>query len=233
MKQINLKKTVGLAALIILMPTMAMAYGGQGKGNGSYGPPQAAIDACDGKVTGDAVEFTNRRNDTISGTCQEEGGLMLAMPEGGHRGNGYGRMGRSGSGCGDNEWRGKHRQGRHEMRAELLDLTEEQQEQIEAIRSEERAAHRELREKMQGYSEQMRELTDAGTFDEDAIRAIAEAKAKTQVELAVAKARTHSKIHAIMTSEQQELAKNFRSERQNKRGGHRRGAGGGWQSDID
>ena len=232
MKQISLRKTVGLAALIILMPSMAMAYGGQGKGKGSYGPPQAAIDACDGKTSGDAVEFNNRRNVTMSATCQEEDGLMVAMPAGGHHGNGYGRMGMS-SKYGENEWRGKHRQDRRGMRAELLGLTEEQQEQIEAIRSEERAAHRELREKMQGYREQMRELTDAGTFDEDAIRAIAEEKAKTQVELAVAKARSHSKIHAIMTPEQQELAKNFRSERHNKRGGHRRGAGGGWQSDLD
>lgn len=232
MKQINLKKTVKLAAIIVLLPTMAMAYGGQGKGKGNYGPPQAAIDACDGKITGYAVEFTNRRNATISGTCQEEDGLMIAMPAGGHRGNGYGRMGMS-SKYGENEWRGKHRQNRHEMRSEFLGLTAEQQEQIEAIRTEERAAHRDLREKMQAYREQMRELTDAGTFDEDAIRAVAEGKAKIQVELAVAKAQSRSRIHAIMTPEQQELAKNFRSERHNKRGNHRRGAGGGWQSDLD
>ena len=230
MKQISLRKTVGLAALIILMPSMAMAYGGQGKGKGSYGPPQAAIDACADKTSGDAVEFTNRRNLTISATCQEEDGLMIAMPEGGHHGNGYGRMGKSG--CGDNEWRGKHRQDRRGMRAEFLGLNEEQQEQIEAIRSADRAAHRDLREKMRAYRDQIRDLTDAGTFDEDAIRTIAEGKAKIQVEMAVAKAQTRSRIHAIMTPEQQELAKNFRSERQNKRGEHRRGGRGGWQRDL-
>ena len=228
MKQISLKKTVGLAALIFLLPTMAIAYGGQGKGRGHYGPPQTAIDACDGKNTGDTVEFTNRRNLTISGSCQEENGLLIAMPEGGHRGYGYGMGGRSGCGYGENEWGAGDRQYRHEMRAEQLGLTEEQQEQIEAIRTAELAARRDLMEKMQGYREQMRELTDEGTFDENAVRAIAEEKARTQVELAVSRAQMRSRIHAIMTPEQQELAKNISAERYNRRGRHHRGPGGGW-----
>ena len=58
---------------------------------------------------------------------------------------------------------------------------------------------------MLGYREQMRELTNEGTFDENAIRAIAEEKAKIQVELAVSRAEMRSRIHAIMTPEQQEL----------------------------
>ena len=228
MKQINLKKTVELAALILILPSMAIAYGGQGEGKGNYGPPQTAIDACDGKVAGDAVEFTNRRDETISGTCQDENDLMIAMPEGGHRANGYGMMSRSGPGYDKNDRRGNNRQYRHEMRAELLGLSDEQQEQIETIRTEERTTHRELREKMREYRDQMQELTNAGSFDEKAVRAIAEEKAKIQVELAVSKAQTRSRIHAIMTPEQQELAKNFRSERNNKRGKHHRSAGGRW-----
>ena len=228
MKQNSLKKTVGLAALILLLPTLAMAYGGQGKGRGQYGPPQTAIDACDGKNTGDTVEFVNRRNVSISGTCQEENGQLIAMPEDGHRGKGYGMKDRPGCGNGENEWRGEDREYRHEMRAELLGLTEEQQEQIEAIRSAEIAAHRDLREKMLEYREQMRELTNMGTFDESAIRAIAEEKAKIQVEMAVSRAEMRSKIHAIMTPEQQELAKNISSERHDRRGRHHRGPGGGW-----
>ena len=225
MKQNSLKKTVGLAAVIFLLPTLAIAYGGPGKGRGQYGPPQTAIDACDGKNTGDMVEFMNRRNVSISGTCRELDGLLIAMPEGGLGGKGYGRLG-----CdyGEKEWQGGNREYRHEIRAELLGLTEEQQEQIEAIRSEEIAAHRDLRGKMLEYSEQMRELTNKGTLDEDAVRALAEEKAKIQVEMAVAKAEMHSRIHAVMTPEQQELAKNFRSERHNRRGIHHRGPGGGW-----
>jgi len=171
MKQNSLKKTVGLAAVIFLLPTLAIAYGGPGKGRDQYEPPQTAIDACEGKNTGDMVEFMNRRNVSISGTCRELDGLLIAMPEGGPGGKGYGRLG-----CdyGEKEWQGRDREYRHEMRAELLGLTEEQQEQIEAIRSEEIAAHRDLREKMLEYSEQMRELTNKGTFDEDAVRALAD-----------------------------------------------------------
>jgi Spy/CpxP family protein refolding chaperone len=197
MKQISLKKTVGLAALIFLLPTLAMAYGG-------------------------------------------------------HRGNGFGWAGRPGCEYGENEWRGGDRQYRHEMRAELLSLTDEQQEQIEAIRTAEIAgltdeqqeqieairtaeiaAHRDLREKMLEYREQMREITNKGTFDESAVRVIAEEKAKIQVEMAVARAEMRSKIHAIMTPEQQELAKNFSSERHNRWGRHHRGPGRGWQPDFD
>ena len=228
MKQNSLKKTIGLAALIFLLPTLAMAYGGQGKGRGQYGPPQTAIDACDGKNTGDTVEFTNRRNVSISGTCLELDDQLIATPEGGHRGKGYGMTGKPGCGYGENEWQGGDRQYRHEMRAELLGLTEEQQEQIETIRTAEIAAHRDLREKMIEYREQMRELTDKGTFDEDAIRSIAEEKAKIQVEMAVSRAEMRSRIHAIMTPEQQELAKNFSAERHNRRGRHHRGPGDGW-----
>ena len=228
MKQNSLKKTVGLAAVIFHLPTLAMAYGGPGKGRGQYGPPQTAIDACDGKNTGDTVEFMNRRNVSISGTCQEDNGMLIATPEGGHRGKGYGRAGSQGCDYGEDEWRGGDKQYRHEMRAELLGLTEEQQEQIEAIRTAEIAAHRDLREKMFEYREQMRELTSEGTFDENEIRAIAEEMSKIQVEMAVSRAEMRSRIHAFMTPEQQELAKNFSSERQDRRGRHHRGPGGGW-----
>ena len=148
-------------------------------------------------------------------------------------GGGYGPSDKSEYGCGQNGWFGAHRQGRGEIVAEIIGLTEEQQEQIAAIREEERSSNEALREKLWDYKDQMREMTDAGTFDEKAIRAIAKEKAEVQAEMAVARARMQSRVHAIMTPEQQELAKNFRSERQNKRGKHRRGAGGGWQSDLD
>ena len=230
MKQNSLKKTVGLAAVIFLLPTLAIAYGGPGKGRGQYGPPQAAIDACDGKNTGDTVEFMNRRNVSISGTCRELDGLLIAMPEGGPGGKGYGRPG---CGYGEKEWQGGDREYRLEMRAELLGLTEEQQDQIEAIRTAEIAAHEDLREKMFEYREQMRELTNKGTFDEDAVRALAEEKAKTQVEMAVARAEMRSRIHAVMTPEQQELAKKISSERHYRWGRHHRGPGGGWQPDFE
>lgn len=89
MKQLNLRKTVGLVVLVVLLPTMAFAFGGQGRGGGQKSPPQAAIDACSGKNAGDVVEFSNRRNETVSGTCQGQNGKMFAVPE--NRRGGKGR----------------------------------------------------------------------------------------------------------------------------------------------
>lgn len=48
-------------------------------------PPQEAIAACEGKSTGDKVEFETPRGDTISGTCVTKGDLVFAIPEGGHQ----------------------------------------------------------------------------------------------------------------------------------------------------
>ncbi len=128
----------------------------------------------------------------------------------------------SGSEYGENERRGNHhKQNRHERVAERLGLNDEQQEQIQAIRKEERNGHQALREDMREYQVQMRQLTDDGTFDENAIRTLAEEKAKIQVEMAVAKARMHSQVHEIMTPEQRELAKELQSQRFNKQGKHR------------
>ncbi len=141
-------------------------------------------------------------------------------------GDGFG-YGMSGSGYGQNNCYGGQGQGRGGMMAEILGLSEEQEEQIQVIREEERAANVALREKMQEYRDQMWALTDAGDFDEKAIRVLAEGKADVQVEMAVAKARMQSRIHAIMTSEQQELAEKLRSVRKDRRGKGKRGSGGG------
>jgi len=124
------------------------------------------------------------------------------------------------------DWRGQHRENRHEKVGDLLGLSKEQEQQIEAIRTEEWDANKSLREKLWDYREQMRGLTDTGSFDEKAIRALAEEQAKIQVELAISKARMHSRIHEIMTPEQQELATKLRAARRDRRG-QRRGPGDG------
>ncbi|MCK4838567.1 MAG: hypothetical protein KAS94_07160 [Desulfobulbaceae bacterium] len=88
MKLSNFKKTVGFTALVVLLPTLAFAYGGQGRSGGQNGPPQVAIEACAGKNIGDMVEFTGRHDDTISATCREKDGQMFAVPENGRGGKG-------------------------------------------------------------------------------------------------------------------------------------------------
>jgi len=148
-------------------------------------------------------------------------------------GGGYGPPTWSDSDNSGDDWRGHHSQSRHEMVAEILGLTEEQQEKIDAIREEERDANEGLRDKLRQSREQIQELTDTGTFDEKAVRAIAAKQAEIQVELGVSKARMHSRIHALMTPEQQELAARLRNVRKGRKGdkdsddrrGPRRGPG--------
>jgi hypothetical protein len=59
-------------------------------------PPQEAIQACDGKTSGDTCSFTGMRNDTVTGTCRNgpdgQGALACApaqMPgQSQHQGSG-------------------------------------------------------------------------------------------------------------------------------------------------
>lgn len=63
--------------------------GGQGNGSSEGGrprtPPQKAIDACSGKSSGDKVEFTTPRGETVSGICVKHNDLVFAVPEGGKK----------------------------------------------------------------------------------------------------------------------------------------------------
>lgn len=82
-----IRSGMALLAVLALVPAAGWAFGGQGGGR-PQGPPQAAIDACQGKKAGDAVQFQSRRGGMLQATCQEQGGQLVAVPEGGRRGPG-------------------------------------------------------------------------------------------------------------------------------------------------
>jgi Protein of unknown function (DUF1566) len=46
-------------------------------------PPQEAIDACDGKETGDDCEFEGMGGETVTGSCEMIGDVLACLPEGG------------------------------------------------------------------------------------------------------------------------------------------------------
>lgn len=135
------------------------------------------------------------------------------------------------AGCDENQECGKEvgqfGRNRAARGVELFGFSDEQQEQVAAIRAEERTAMQAMRESLRDYDAQMRILTGAGTFDEQAIRTLGEEKAKIQVEMEVVRARMHNRVNEIMTPEQQELALKLRSERFANRG-ERRGGRGRW-----
>lgn len=81
-----LKKAVATVALLAVVMTSGVAFG-QAPGDGRrHGPPPEAITACEGKSPGDAVQLQTPRGDTITATCREVRGQLVAVPEGGPRG---------------------------------------------------------------------------------------------------------------------------------------------------
>ena len=74
-------KVVCLLVLASVVPMTSWAYGDKSKGD-RKGPPTEAIEACEGKSAGYSVEFTGRRGETLSATCEERRGQLVAVPEG-------------------------------------------------------------------------------------------------------------------------------------------------------
>ena len=87
-----------------------------------------------------------------------------------------------------------------------LNLSDDQKAQIKKIMDTEAANTKELHDKLKALHDSEPEPF-ATTFDEAAVRATAEARAKIDVELQVSHARTMSQVASILTAEQrQQLA---------------------------
>lgn len=184
------KKTLGIVAIVAMIPAAGFASG------------RLAIEACEDLNEGDMVQFTTPRGDTVSGICRDLRGQLIAVPEGGfpgkHRGKGPGK--------------------RFARMARKLDLTEAQQEQVRTLLESERERVASLRKQLAETREKIRQATLAETFDEAAVRALAVSQSEARVELAVSRARVKSQIHALLTPEQRERAKTFRSEGKGRHG---------------
>jgi hypothetical protein len=79
-------KIITLVALLSLLLSTATVFANpessqDGSRGGPPAPPQEAIDACNGKSSGDKVSFETPHGDTILGVCQEMDGLLFAIPE--------------------------------------------------------------------------------------------------------------------------------------------------------
>jgi protein CpxP len=103
---------------------------------------------------------------------------------------------------------------KHEKRmdamADVLDLSEAQQEQISAIHEKERAEKEGSMQQMREDHEQMRTLLESDTFDENAIRSLANIQAILKTEMFVSRAKVKHEIFQLLTAEQQELAKKIK-----------------------
>ena len=94
-----------------------------------------------------------------------------------------------------------------------LNLTDEQRTAIQKVGESFRESDRALLEQMRTLRENQRELIN-GEFNEAAVRAAAEARARVQVELEISHARMMSQMVGILTSEQKAQLEARRQEMQ-------------------
>ena len=128
------------------------------------------------------------------------GWVAMAAPGAG-RNMGDGPMRGKGMTCQRND-----RQDHWVRLTEKLDLSQAQQQEVQKLVEANREQAQGLHTQMVELRRQMRQAMQPKTFDEKTLRKLAADKAKIQTELMVGKARTHSKIYALLTPEQQELA---------------------------
>jgi Spy/CpxP family protein refolding chaperone len=109
--------------------------------------------------------------------------------------------------------------------AAVLELSNDQQAQIEAILDEELPAIETMRDQLRSAHQAFRASHQPGIFDEAAVRSFALSQSQTHVELMVAGARTMSRIHNVLTTEQQQRLEELRALRPER--GRRGGPGAG------
>jgi len=81
MKNPKIQIIFSLFVLLSLIPVAVWAYGDSDSKRRKE-PPKEAFEACEGKAAGDTVEFTGRRGETITATCEEQDDQLVAVPEG-------------------------------------------------------------------------------------------------------------------------------------------------------
>ncbi len=93
-----------------------------------------------------------------------------------------------------------------EKMAEVLNLTDAQKEQIKAIFEAEKTNNEATMQQLSEIRKQIKALAATETFDETAVRALAEQSSKLRVELIVSHAKVQNHIYNILTAEQKALA---------------------------
>ena len=81
----NCLKGILVLTLLALMPLNACGKGNE-RGGRPQGPPPEALEECEEKSAGDSVTFTGRQGESMSATCKEIDGQLVAVPEGMERG---------------------------------------------------------------------------------------------------------------------------------------------------
>lgn len=107
-------------------------------------------------------------------------------------------------------------QKRLDRMSKVLKLTASQKVQIEAIMKAEQAQAEPLRKKVNEGRKQFQAAVNVETFDEAAVRAIAEEQARNKVEMQLLRAKAMNQVNALLTTEQRDLAQRLRDARPGK-----------------
>lgn len=108
---------------------------------------------------------------------------------------------------------------RMDRMAEILDLSEAQQQQIEALHKKAFEENAPYREQLDASREKIRALCEAETVDAAAIRAEVAAQVDAKTALIVSRATVRSETHKLLTPEQRELAEKLGPRHGEKRHG--------------
>ncbi len=158
-----------------------------------------------GLVLGAGVAFAGGHG------CGHHGGTQAMGPCGQHGGHGPGHhrgMGAMGP-CGH--------PGMPMMRAlARLDLSESQRSRVQAIMDQVREQMEAHRRAMRSIREQLAAL-DPGSYDEKAVRKLASQLSEQMTEMVVLTQQTRSRIHAVLTPEQQQQLEKLRQQREARR----------------
>jgi len=102
---------------------------------------------------------------------------------------------------------------RVERMAEALGLSDTQKEQLTAVLQAEQTKNAPLRQQLVTNRQQLKQATQAATFDEAAVKTIADSQAQIISQLIVSHASTRSQINALLTPDQRTLAEKLRTAR--------------------
>lgn len=101
-----------------------------------------------------------------------------------------------------------------------IDLTEEQQQQLDTLREAEFEKLEPLRKEMQALRDEMHQVLESSPIDEGKLRQLAREKADKKVDMKIARKEFHDKVAEILTPEQMAQLKERRKEHHGGYGHH-------------
>ncbi|HUY13811.1 MAG TPA: Spy/CpxP family protein refolding chaperone [Terriglobia bacterium] len=109
------------------------------------------------------------------------------------------------------------------MMAALLGLSPDQKSQIQSIHSAQRTTMQPLMAQEASLRQQLRQVTEATTFNQAQVQALATQMAQIQIQMTVARAQVEWKVFNVLTPDQQSKLTQFQQQMEQERQGRMNG----------